>query len=427
MAPRLTRRSLTLGTLALIFLYLLFSYDTSHFGPLTRYRYSVEGYTPRTFRKRIVAIGDIHGDLPHLTRILRLASVADHRLKWSGKKTILVQTGDIVDRGRDTIAIYKLMESLREGAAKAKGQVVSLLGNHEYMNALGDWRYVTPEDVATFGSARARRQAMTSEGWIGQSWLKNYSTTARLPYALTFPSISPPPQTLDAFPPPDPYTPLPDFPPYSHPNLSLFSTAAASFVHGGLSPAYLTTLPAPHLKSLNEIGHSLLEKAVRPVPWTSTNSALPGDATTEERDEGPVWWRGFATENDERLVCEWGRRTRELLGVRRLVMGHTPFLEGIKTRCNSTIILIDTGLSTYYSGSLSALEILYSLVPQPLLADARPDKQGRYLRNWMEREVISALYENRKVVLMKEERFLQILDPPLIWKGSLVTEEEAGN
>lgn len=37
---------------------------------------------------------------------------------------------DIVDRGRDTIALYRLMDSLRAQAERAGGAVVSLLGNH---------------------------------------------------------------------------------------------------------------------------------------------------------------------------------------------------------------------------------------------------------------------------------------------------------
>jgi hypothetical protein len=85
------------------------------------------------------------------------------------------ETGDIVDRGRDTIAIYRLMEDLREQAEASKGRVVSLLGNHEYMNAMGDWRYVTKEDIVTFGGERARQIAMSSDGWIGKAWLANYS------------------------------------------------------------------------------------------------------------------------------------------------------------------------------------------------------------------------------------------------------------
>jgi 3',5'-cyclic AMP phosphodiesterase CpdA len=52
----------------------------------------------------------------------------------------LVQTGDIVDRGAHAYDVYKMMQRLRGEAHAAGGQVVSILGNHEVMNAIGDWR-----------------------------------------------------------------------------------------------------------------------------------------------------------------------------------------------------------------------------------------------------------------------------------------------
>lgn len=74
---------------------------------------------------------DLHGDLSHALKILRTASLVDQRGYWIGKDTTLIQTGDIVDRGPDTIAIYRLFDSLRTQAAGAGGEVISLLGNHE--------------------------------------------------------------------------------------------------------------------------------------------------------------------------------------------------------------------------------------------------------------------------------------------------------
>jgi len=85
-------------------------------------------------KHRIVAIGDIHGDYTALTKILRKAELIDLKGNWIGNETILVQTGDIVDRGKDTIACYKFMQTLRGDAEKKGGTVVSLLGNHEIVS-----------------------------------------------------------------------------------------------------------------------------------------------------------------------------------------------------------------------------------------------------------------------------------------------------
>ncbi len=56
----------------------------------------------------------------------------------------------------------------------------------------------------------------------------------------------------------------------------------------------------------------------------------------------------------------WKRRF--LIRLNRLhATGHTPNFEEIVSRCNASIIIIDTGISKAYGGVLSALEIEYSL------------------------------------------------------------------
>jgi len=100
-------------------------------------------------------------------------------------------------------------------------------------------RYVTDEDIATFGNAHSRRRAMSSQGWIGRTWLANYSVNARVPYALDFspyPSPPPPaPSKTRILPVPTPTNQIPFL--FSAPNVSVsaeeedpFVFAAAHFV-----------------------------------------------------------------------------------------------------------------------------------------------------------------------------------------------------
>ena len=42
--------------------------------------------------------------------------------------------------GDDTIKLYAWMDELREQAPKKGGTVLTHLGNHEWMNVIGDWR-----------------------------------------------------------------------------------------------------------------------------------------------------------------------------------------------------------------------------------------------------------------------------------------------
>lgn len=128
---------------------------------------------------RIVAVGDLHADLDNAVATLKLAGILDADNKWSGGNTVFVQTGDLTDRGPDSKELIDLMRRLIPEAEAAGGRVVSLLGNHETMNMLGDLRYVTDEDFAHFGGRAARKQAFALDGAYG-AWLLQQNAVAKV-------------------------------------------------------------------------------------------------------------------------------------------------------------------------------------------------------------------------------------------------------
>ena len=64
---------------------------------------------------RVVAVGDLHGDLQQAKKILELMAVADVSGAWIGGDTVLVQTGDVVDRGPNSIDVVRLLDKLKVG------------------------------------------------------------------------------------------------------------------------------------------------------------------------------------------------------------------------------------------------------------------------------------------------------------------------
>ncbi|KAK9940892.1 hypothetical protein M0R45_017526 [Rubus argutus] len=94
--------------------------------------------------RRIVAVGDLHGDLDQTRCALEMAGVlsSDGEDSWTGGETVLVQLGDILDRGEDEIAILSLLRSLDIQAKAEGGAVFQVNGNHESMNVEGDFRFV---------------------------------------------------------------------------------------------------------------------------------------------------------------------------------------------------------------------------------------------------------------------------------------------
>jgi len=121
-------------------------------------------------KKRIIAIGDLHGDYDLTIECLKIAKVINDDLDWIAKPsdTVVVQIGDQVDRcrpiigkkcdnpdttpndeGRD-IDILELFNKLHKKAKKYGGGVYSLLGNHEIMNVQGNMNYVSYEGLEQF-------------------------------------------------------------------------------------------------------------------------------------------------------------------------------------------------------------------------------------------------------------------------------------
>ncbi len=95
---------------------------------------------------RIVAFGDVHGDIEALKNFLVIAGVMDplssvEEPLWSGGTTICVQCGDILDRGDDELACFRLLSSLSRQARDAGGQLIMLYGNHESLNTVGLFQY----------------------------------------------------------------------------------------------------------------------------------------------------------------------------------------------------------------------------------------------------------------------------------------------
>jgi hypothetical protein len=256
---------------------------------------------------RVVAVGDVHGDVDALVDVLKLAGLIDEQRRWSGGKAHLVQTGDVTDRAPHTRECYDLLMRLEQEALAVGGRVHVLLGNHEAMNMLGDLRYLTPEELASYvdqsptpdapGAPRGLAGHTVAFGPMGRygRWLRRLPAVVRIDGTL--------------------------------------------FMHGGLQP----DVPA---RTLPEV-----------TRWVRQD-LFPGNSPGGGVDpQGPLWFRGYALEPEAR----WSDKLDEVLrrfGAKRMVMGHTTMEDGrIGVRFGGRALFIDTGLSTGYGRHLAALEI----------------------------------------------------------------------
>jgi len=262
--------------------------------------------------RRIVAIGDLHGDLEATRGALRLAGALGQGDQWIGDDLVVVQTGDQFDRGNEELEILDLLESLDFQARKEGGAVHTLNGNHELMNADLDLRYVTLDGFADFlPEPIDNLEGAEPETVVEAVLARMRSLRPGGPVARRLADRN-----------------------------VVVMVGTTVFSHGGV---------LPHVA---EYGLERLNQATR--MWL--RGEIPGPPDILLDTDGPVWSRHFGDDPDEE-DCLLLYETLALLGAERMVVGHTVQESGITSACDERVWRIDVGLSAHYGGTPAVLEL----------------------------------------------------------------------
>ncbi|MEO8678283.1 MAG: metallophosphoesterase, partial [Vicinamibacterales bacterium] len=206
---------------------------------------------------RLIAVGDIHGSITGMTAILRTAGLVDATNKWTGAKTVFMQTGDYMDRGEDVRAVLDLLMALEPQAKSAGGRAFALLGNHEVMNLLGETRDANPPIFAKFADAQS--EARRQKGW------KDYSAigAAKLAKGEAVPDVyrQPEDKWMESHPPGfieyrDAIGPKGKYGAWLRGKPMVTITGGSIFMHAGIPPA---TAPA----KIDELNDQLKDEVRR--------------------------------------------------------------------------------------------------------------------------------------------------------------------
>jgi hypothetical protein len=240
----------------------------------------------------LYAIGDVHGDVDRLAKLLSAVHLANGAT-WTGGRSVLVVTGDMIDKGPHSVAVLRLLAALRTAAPVAGGQVIVLSGNHE-AEFLPDPRASKAEDfIADLKKAGYTPEKVAAcEGDIGEF-------LCSLPYAA---------RVGDWF-----------------------------FSHGGNTAG----------RSVAQIDRDIRKGLAADGP--ATKQLTGATSILEARlGEGKVW---FASPDERGLLASYA----EALGVKHMVQGHqhneVRFADGVERHTGEMfqrwglLFLIDVGMS----------------------------------------------------------------------------------
>jgi hypothetical protein len=342
--------------------------------------------------RRLVAIGDVHGDHRAFTALLKKAGLVDEALRWAGGDAVLVQTGDILDRGPQSRQALELVIKLESEAAAAGGKVLMLLGNHEVMNVIGDLRYLHARELEPYAGEESPEQRARALEEL-REFVARPKPLLASPFYQRFSASLKSIGEGRAFPPGYVlhrrlFAPSGRYGKWLLGKPALVKVDRSLFLHAGLSPEW-GALPFSELRrrfrddleaylgviaDLERLGvfHPLLgygellelklsEEATRKVspelaPLFARLDALFKGPVFEEN--GPIWYRGMAQESE----AGFRGAVRAILtrqDADRIVIGHTQPLDlHIQSRFDGGVVVIDTGMNhEVYRGHPEALEI----------------------------------------------------------------------
>lgn len=281
--------------------------------------------------QRIVAFGDIHGDYSRLIELLHTANLIDAKNEWSGGATHLVLDGDMIDRGPASRKVLDFVMALQTQAAKAGGAVHPLIGNHEAMNIIGDLRYVSDGDWASYRTpdskkrldeyAKATLDELTERGTPpadADAYLKDFAANHPLGWVE---------QRLL-------FGPAGKYGQWLRKQNAIIKIDGCVFMHAGIPPKYARFTR----EQINRAVHEALDDPAK---------RAGGVISTED---GPLWYRDLLTapESQTGLAANVAQ-ILETQQAQHIIVGHS-VLPVITPRFGGKVIGIDVGLSVFFHG-----------------------------------------------------------------------------
>jgi hypothetical protein len=291
--------------------------------------------------QRIIAIGDLNGAADVLWDILRGTRLINAEGDWIGGRSVLVQIGDIFNRGDGAKLCFDLLFRLMPQAKRAGGQVHIILGNHEVMTILGDEAYCTEGEYLAFATERERAFWSEQTREVMLQLYRSKDADGRVP-------------------------PL-------EPRLALWkvqNVPGRDAMRRALSPSGALGKRLRRLPVVVQVGSLIFTHAGLSPEWAARGvlglnrdvqrawQEARGLARELPREhlfnstEGPLWNRTFALGKGQKPSRQL-KKSLALLGAERMIVGHTRSVHvpgggigRIATRFRASLVCIDVSLSS---------------------------------------------------------------------------------
>lgn len=343
--------------------------------------------------QKVVAIGDIHGAFDTFTAILQKVGLTDPGNRWIAKNTIFVQAGDVLDRGSQSRKAMDLLMQLEKQASAKGGQVIALLGNHEVMNLIGDLRYVSEEEYASYSKqdSNGRREKALQEFEIYLTQRAEARKLGQSPLTPEMRQAWKQKHPVGYLEHREAFGPEGTYGRWIRGHKAVGEAKGILFLHGGISPAVsdlsvkaLNDRVRKEIQTFDQYRKYMIDRKLI-LPFFDLDEmltaakeeieSLPKNGDSKDRKmleeflnirswlithpDGPLWFRGYAEWTDEQGKAEIPK-ILEKYRARHLVVAHTVQRDGsIHPRFDGKVFLIDTGMlggSFFPGGRPSALE-----------------------------------------------------------------------
>ena len=210
-----------------------------------------------------------------------------------------------------------------------------LIGNHEAMNMLGDLRYADPGELAALRTRDSRR---LREAFYEQEVAGRVAADPEFVADEAFREQWEKEVPLGMIEHRRAWSPTGEFGAWVLQHNAVVRINRNLFLHAGISPQIV----GMSATQINEQIRQELQNGLGTEPGLS------------EREDGPLWYRGLAT-NDETIELAHVQQVLAAYDVDRMIIGHTPGMATVVPRFAGKVLVVDAGLSAYYGSHRAAL------------------------------------------------------------------------